>query len=264
MLWMERSWPQIDATPRATPVIVPLGSCEQHGHHLPVGVDTFQVDAIARRVETPRRDRVLLTPTLWLGSSHHHLDFPGTLSIRPSVYSDVLMELARSILRAGFTRIFFLNGHGGNETPAAQALSELVATDDAADAASLAFASWWQITAPGLDAEALSMTTPRISHACEYETSLMMFLHPDLVAKSPATDAPLAIDTPWHRSDLGGRVAVFHRFHRLTASGSMGAPSQATAAKGEGMVDRIVEQVGQFIDDFATWPSPPPIGPRKA
>jgi len=152
-----------------------------HGHHLPVFVDTIQVHSLAEKIERQMGDRVLMAPTLWLGSSHHHKDFPGTLSLAPSVYTRVIQSLALSVLRAGFRRLFFLNGHGGNEILGGQALAELVAENDEADQACLALASWWAVGAEAIAPARHGLTTPFVSHACEYETSLMLALRPELV-----------------------------------------------------------------------------------
>jgi len=248
----------MQAADKNLPVVVPLGSIEQHGQHLPLSVDTTQVTAIAERAEAELRDAALFLPTLWLGCSEHHRDFPGTVSVPPSLYAENIKAIARSILRAGFTRVFFLNGHGGNETPAAQALTELVGEDDAADAAYLVFASWWQVGRDALDPQHHGMQTRAISHACEYETSLMLALRPELVRQGDAREAPPALDTPWFQSGGGGgRVRLFRRFHRLTASGSMGQPSAATAAKGSSMLDALVKDVVSFVRDFSKWPQLP-------
>jgi creatinine amidohydrolase len=171
-------------------VVIPLGSCEQHGRHLPLFVDSIQVTKISERVEERMRERVLVTPNLWLGSSHHHLDFPGTISVRPSLYSQMIAEVARSIIAAGFKRIFFLNGHGGNEVPAAAGLTDLIATDDKADDCYLTFASWWHVGSQGLDPKRHGMKTPYVTHACEYETSMLLFIRPDLVNMSEASVTP--------------------------------------------------------------------------
>jgi creatinine amidohydrolase len=257
MLWHEQTWPAVESFSKETPVIVPLGACEQHGRHLPLFVDTIQVCAVGERVEKRRSEHILLTPTLWLGSSHHHRDFPGTISIRPSVYSQVIADVARSIIAAGFKRIFFLNGHGGNEIPAAAALAELIATDDIAENCYLTLASWWQVGRDALDPKRHGMATPSISHACEYETSLVLYLRPDLVRLAEAKCALPVLSTAWHQSDYGGRVSMFRRFHRLSASGAMGDPSAASAEKGSSILNAVVDEVVAFLDDFAKWPDLP-------
>ena len=263
MWWHEQSWRSIQSLEKNLPVVIPLGSIEQHGHHLPLCVDTAQVTAIAERAEKVLGDDALFLPTLWLGCSDHHKDFPGTVSVRPSLYSEMIKSVARSILSAGFTRLFFLNGHGGNETPAAQALTELTCENDIADAAHLAFASWWQVGRDAITPQKHGMTTPAISHACEYETSLMLALRPELVDQAAAKDYTPVLSTPWYSSGNGGRVRLFHRFHRLTAAGSMGKPGAATADKGRSMLDALAADVVAFLRDFATWPALPPIGGAK-
>jgi len=255
MLWHHLSSPQIDALDRSLPVVVPLGSCEQHGRHLPLWVDSMQVQAVVDRVEPRLGDRAVFLPTLWLGSSHHHLDYPGTISVRPSLYAEVVADVTRSILRAGFTRVFFLNGHGGNELPGHAGLTELIATDDVADAASLAFASWWKVATEALDPARHGLEQPAIAHACEIETSLMLAIHPNLVDTHEIEPSdPRFAAHAWH-CERGGRVSVFHRFHRLTTHGHMGKPEAATAAKGESMLAAVSDAVVEFIHDFASWPT---------
>ena len=259
MWWHERSWPEIEALDKRLPVVVPLGSIEQHGRHLPLSVDTTQVTAIAESAERELGDAALFLPTLWLGCSEHHKDFPGTVSLPPSLYAQNIKSIVRSVLRAGFTRIFLLNGHGGNETPATHALTELVGEDDVADAAYLVFASWWQVGAEALAPQRHGLTTPAISHACEYETSLMLALRPDLVHPDTARDAvPTLSRPPWISSGGGGgHVRMFRRFHRLTATGSMGCPTAASAEKGQSMLAALTADITTFVRDYATWPDLP-------
>ena len=264
MWWHEQSWRTIQSLKKDIPVVIPLGSIEQHGHHLPLCVDTAQVTAIAERAEKALGDDALVLPTLWLGCSEHHMDFPGTVSVRPSLYSEMIKSVARSVLRADFKRIFFLNGHGGNETPASQALTELAGEDDIADAAHMAFASWWQVGRDAIAPKKHAMSTAAISHACEYETSLMLAIRPELVDLAAAKDYKPVLSTPWYSSGDGGKVRLFHRFHRLTAAGSMGQPSAGSADKGRSMLDALVADVVAFIRDFATWSELPPIGRSRA
>jgi len=262
MLWQEKKWPELAEVDRATPVVIPLGSCEQHGHHLPLFVDTIQVTEIAQRVEAQMGDRVLLLPTLWLGSSHHHKDFPGTVSLLPSLYAQLVQQIARSVLDAGFHRLFFLNGHGGNRAPAADALTELVATDDHADNAYLALASWWEVAGKAMHPGGLGLEQSVMGHACEYETSLMMVLRPDLVDATKIGSQPAVLDNAWFHSedDSRKRVSLFRRFHRLTADGALGKPQAASPEKGRALFEGVVTQVVAFLEDFSTWPELPPVG----
>lgn len=258
MKWAELDWPTIQRLDKQLPVVLPLGSVEQHGHHLPLCTDTSQVQAVAEAAEAELRDAALFLPTLWLGSSHHHLDFPGTLSLAPSLYSRVLQELAASILSAGFRRLFFLNGHGGNEVPAAQALSELAVADARAREAHLAMASWWTVGKP--DAAALGMQTDGVTHACEYETSLMLWLRPELVRTDRIRDRAPAPAAKWLAGEK--RVGLYRRFALVTGEGDLGQPSAASAVKGQRLLEAVVADVVAFVRDFAGWEAPRPLGPR--
>lgn len=260
MLWQEQSWPRIREVDKRIPVVVPLGSLEQHGPHLPLIVDTLQVTAIAEAAERRLADRVLLLPTLWLGSSHHHLDFPGTVSLLPSLYSQVIESIALSILQAGFRRVVFLNGHGGNKVPVAQALSELVCGSEIAEDAYLALATWWELNP---EAFRVGMETPAVSHSCEYETSLVLALRPDLVRMDRARKTPMALDNEWVKTESpqSSRVSIYRRFRRLTAPGSMGSPLSASAEKGKRLLAAVVEELVRFLTDISEWPELPPLGP---
>ncbi|MFA9478476.1 creatininase family protein [Phycisphaerales bacterium AB-hyl4] len=258
MKWQEQTWPSIAAMDKATPVVIPLGSIEQHGHHMPLCTDTVQVTAIAERAEAALGERAIFLPPLWLGSSHHHLDFAGTLSLKPTLYTQVIQDLATSVLQAGFRRLFFLNGHGGNETPVAQALTELSDLQPMAADALLAFASWWSVGKP--DATKLGMQSPGITHACEYETSLMLHLRPDLVKQDLASDAPTILDSPWLKGEK--RVTLFRRFSRMTATGSLGQPTAASEAKGASVLEAVSADVVAFVSEFASWSMPETLGPR--
>lgn len=262
MLWHEKSWPDILKLDRNIPVMVPLGSCEQHGHHMPLITDTLQVGAIAEAVEKAIPSKVLALPPLWLGCSHHHLDFAGTVSVNPTTYAAMIKDIVRSILKPGFRRIFFLNGHGGNDSPATHALTELITEDEDADDAYLMFASWWVLSRDKLKAETIGMDTPVLSHACEYETSFVMALRPDLVDKSRIGEPQPWLARPWMKQEWSGLVKGFRRFHRMTGTGPLGDPKTASADKGKAIQEGVVQQVVDFIEDFATWPDMPKLGPK--
>src|SRR6478672_4945148 len=95
-------------------VVLPLGSLEQHGHHLPLLTDSLIGGEVARRAEALLGDTALFLPILWVGASDHHRAFSGTVSISNAVYVDVLIDMLESLIGSGFRRIFLLNAHGGN------------------------------------------------------------------------------------------------------------------------------------------------------
>ena len=255
MYWHELSSPGVDSLDREIPIILPLGSCEQHGRHLPLFVDSLQVTEIASRLEARMPKRVVVAPTLWLGSSHHHLDFPGTISVPPKLYTEMLQSVAKCFLQHGFRRLFFLNGHGGNVIPASQALTDLIVSDERADAACLALSSWWRAAGEAMKPEQHGLETPVLTHACEYETSVMLAIRNDLVHLGEIAADHIERTRPWvAKPRWVGKVDGFHRFYRWTSTGHMGRPEVATREKGLSLLDAITDTLVALIEDFAEWP----------
>ena len=247
------TWQEVEALLATDPVVViPVGAFEQHGHHLPLRVDAHLVGhvceaAVARAAE---RHPTVITPTVWTGFSPHHLDFPGTISLDEHVFSAVVGQIAQSLAGHGFRRIAILNGHGGN----ANLLKNLIQTLRYDHGITAATANYWDFALDELAAWRKS-ESGGIMHACEMETSLMLATEPDLVRMDKAVDVQL------HRSsylgaDLlaGGPVSVAASFRELSSSGVIGAPTLATADRGQALLDAMVTAVAQFIEAFGTWP----------
>src|SRR5882762_10951233 len=179
MLLQEMTWPEISNLSRDIPVVVPVAALEQHGRHMPVFTDSLLAGEVVRRVGAAMSDRVLIAPLMWLGNSHHHLDFQGTLSASPRVYLDLLNDLAENLITHGFRRIVFVNGHGGNITPGKQAIFEIRQRHRDRSDLLLLFASYWDNASP--NAGRPDLVQSQMGHACEWETSMMLRLAPNLV-----------------------------------------------------------------------------------
>ena len=253
MKYGDSCWVDVEQADKDKVVVVPLGSMEQHGHHAPLLTDTYLVSAVAERVEQSLHGEAYFLPTLWLGASDHHLDMPGTTSVPNHIYTLVIKNIVRSICKSGFQRIFFLNGHGGNVTPGTQAITELANESDEYNSVWMALASYWSIAAPAMAPERHGMRTEQLSHACEYETSMMVFLHGELVRMDRVEVSPPLLDSPYFHSERRGRVEVAKRMATWTPTGAMGGPQHATPEKGESLLNAIVEEVILFLNDFATW-----------
>jgi creatinine amidohydrolase len=255
MLHGERKWTETSDSCGKV-IVAPLGSLEQHGHHLPLLTDTMIITEIARRAESELGDEALFLPTLWLGASDHHLAFPGTVSAANNHYVAILEDLVESLIRAEFSRIFLLNGHGGNITPARQALYNVHLRHRDAHDLYLAFSSWWDIAAEqvaaiqGLDAK-------KVTHACEQETSMILRLRPELVAMPEARGANIPFDSSFYFPDFSrpSRVDVPRTFDQLSVTGAFGHPEIATVEKGEALFAAAAREVVAFAREFTTWPA---------
>jgi creatinine amidohydrolase len=208
----DRRWPELIDRPLT--LLVPLGSCEQHGPHLPLGTDTAIAAAIAERVAATVPDALVVAPALTFGASGEHRGFPGTLSIGVDALTHVLVELGRSADR--FDGVVLVNGHGGNRDGVERAVTQL--RGEGRDVL-----AWWPSPPPGADA-----------HAGWTETSVMLVVAPGTVRldlAEPGATEPL--DALWARLRSEGVVAV-------SANGVLGDPRGASAAEGEQLLDAWV------------------------
>jgi creatinine amidohydrolase len=243
-LW-ELRWDEIDALDRhGTLIIIPTGAIEQHGHHLPVDTDIYNSSQIAlraaERASAAEIGPVLVAPPVWWGTSPHHLDYPGTISLRLQTMSDLLVDICASLWRHGFYRILFLNGHGGNIgvlTATALRVSEEIGI-------SPAVVSYWMLVRDVL-VEIGDSPKGGMGHACEMETSLQLYLRGERVAMDQAgPDMPRQL-TSYSCIDFRepGPVMIPWDFVRDSKTGAMGDPTTASHDKGRKIAEAAVERV---------------------
>lgn len=242
---IELSWPAVAALSKDTPVVFPIAALEQHGHHLPVFTDSLLLGEIVRRAKEPLASRVLFAPLMWLGSSDHHLDFAGTLSAAPRTYLDLLDGLAENFVQHGFRRLIFLNGHGGNDVPGRQAVFELRQRHRQRDDLLFLLATYWNLgTKP--HEENSSLHQREMGHACEWETSMMLRLSPQLVGDYSAA-TPMDSGTPFAPATRGWITK------ERTKSGHIGSPHLATAEKGEQLFGVFAADVVSLLERVVRW-----------
>lgn len=188
LLLQEITRAESNARAPQTLLVWPVGALEQHGPHLPVGTDDFQVEALTRAAAAKAQAAipVLVAPTLPFGSSQHHIPFGGTMSIGTETYYRAVSDLAESLIKSGYRRIFIVNGHGGNHE-----LVQLAARDLALrHPVSISAASWWTVAWDALVALDAHKPGRLPGHAGFFESSLMLHLRGELIdaAKLPHRD----------------------------------------------------------------------------
>lgn len=255
MLFANLNYPLINERADDTVIVLPLGAIEQHGPHMAVSTDTDIVTYLAGQAEKALPGQVLLCPTMPFGSSHHHLSFGGTISISPALYTQVIVEMVGSLLQNGFKRIVLLNGHGGNITPVKQALGTLSKDFAQAAEANIALVTYWELAGKPFSGEA-PMESPALSHACEYETSMMLHLFPEKVwmekaerARRPASNGYI----PWEDDEAYRGVTLFKQTAYISSNGSSGEPQKASAEKGRYLLENATEALVTFLRAFSGW-----------
>ncbi|MCC9196873.1 mycofactocin biosynthesis peptidyl-dipeptidase MftE [Arthrobacter sp. zg-Y820] len=212
-------WPDV---PGGATVLIPAGSTEQHGPHLPLDTDTVIAAAVARGVAAElggqkRQGRVVVAPALPYGASGEHQQFPGTVSLGTDALQSVVIELVRS-LSTWAGRIIFVNAHGGNTTALARAVTRLTGEGHTV--------SWVPCLAGAVDA-----------HAGRTETSLMLHLVPESVDTGRAVRGNTAALADLMPAMAAGGVAA------VSASGILGNPEGASAAEGADLLHGAVASV---------------------
>jgi creatinine amidohydrolase len=248
----EMTWPEIRDAARAKRVaVVPIATIEDHGPHLPVDTDLVLCNAACEAAVSLAAGRAVLVPSINHGFSPHHMDFPGATAIGWDTLIRYGVDVCKSLAHHGFERILIVNGHGSN-TPFTDIIARVTVLETGALAAAV---NYW--AAPGVreTAESLreSEKTGGMNHACEFETSMYLALHPELVDMTKAVHELSYRPTKNYWTDLiggDGPLAMMEPWSTLTESGVMGDPTKATAEKGRKLLDAAACGLVELIDEL--------------
>jgi creatinine amidohydrolase len=209
--------------------VLPVGSLEQHGEHLPIGTDSLLVETVCLRAAGLAHTDVVVAPTVWTGLSPHHVRLGVTVTLEP----ELLLELTRQIvrcLRPWFRDVMIVNGHGGNRGwLGALALAE-----------ECPFVNYWELVEASLLGDLFPVDLGSVGHAGQVETSAMLTIAPELVGTaSPAFEPITRANDPFLLPDMG-------------ASGVLGDPAAASLAAGEEFIGIACRALADLLDALAT------------
>jgi creatinine amidohydrolase len=243
------TWPEMNEAIAAQKlVILPTGSTEQHGRHLPLDVDVFLCESVCLEVGKRAADRVLVLPPIAYGLNLHHIDFPGTIHIEPEIFIAFCVNITKSVAYHGFQKILLVNGHGSN-TP----LIDLVARKTVLATQSLCFATgYYQFPQEAFRSVRESEIT---AHADEFETSLYLHLAPERVRMNLAVEDNDRMGKFVSSDSTSNYPVRFNDYWgRWTKTGVHGNPTKATAEKGKIIFEAAVSSLVRLVDELRSWP----------
>jgi creatinine amidohydrolase len=256
------TWPEVnEAVRQEKAILLPIGSVEQHGHHLPLDVDVELASAVCYAAGERAPETMLVLPPVSYGYTHHVMDYPGTINVSPTTFVNLLIDIGTSVAYHGFTRIVMVNGHGSNHPLVEQAARQVTLSTGAL----CLNISWWQLIAEYWNEEVRESGPGGCAHACELETSMYMHVDGDRVRTDRIRGAlPEYLDleggTEWQKVDLtlgSGPVTLVEWTSTMSETGSFGAPELATPEKGRLVFERTVERVVDMVAWFRARPAPP-------
>ena len=239
----ELAWPDIkEFLAVHQSVIIPVGSCEQHGPHLPLDTDAYDAFWLSLKAAEAAQC-ALVAPPIYYGVSSYHMDFPGTITLESHTLEQLTYEAAISLIKHGFKKIVFENGHGGN-TPSLEATAQKIKADTNAFVA---------IDSISLIPDFIekSIETPYDAHAGEFETSTSLANREKFVVKEriqkPKIKFPNSKYTQIGLKSSGPKVLWNLRTKEVSDIGVIGDPTKASKKKGEAAWKLEIERFTDFL-----------------
>jgi creatinine amidohydrolase len=247
----QMTWPEIrDVVKEDRVVVVPIGTLEDHGPHLPIDTDCAIITEICRRAcDRVPVDTVLL-PTVTHGYSPHHRDFPGSINIAWDTFVRYLTDITGSLVHHGFRRIILANGHGSN-MPLVNVAARLTIVEHPDVLCCDYFYLYTPAGTKAIESLRESEFPGGMAHACELETSIYLALAPGLVQMDKAEK-----DISQPRSDyfymdwFNGPGSMMEYWSTLSRTGTMGDPTLATADKGHLLLDAATDELVMVVGEM--------------
>ena len=248
-------WPEVnEAVDKGLIVILPVGTVEQHGPHLPIKMDMWTAPEIAAEAARRRPDRLLVMPVVPYGFTTHVMDFPGSVTVHPETFTRYVVDVLKSVCYHGFKKLIVINGHGSNIPPLELAARRVMLETDAL----VSLTSWWPLlnTNDGATEKWRESDFPGgTGHAGEAESSLGLYLDDELVDMTQAKS-----ELTWTNQQKSkfefvdlfgvGPVSLSNWTSTFTESGVSGAAELATKEKGETIFEEAVGNLIEWADEF--------------
>ena len=240
MTWQDAK----DAFAQTELAIIPTGSFEQHGPHMTFEVDTARAYGFGKLLAERMHPRVILAPPISFGVSYHHMKFPGTITLRADTFQSIIYDVVWSLREHGIKQFFIVNGHGGNK-------SSLGVVDEKMRHELGVQIAWSSFTLLAVESRKWYAKTDMTGHACEGETSQVMYLAPHIVRPERLTQGAVK-GYPYKFMGKGNNSSfqVPYTFDEITDNGALGDSTQASAERGQAIVEEALDKAVEFLTDF--------------
>lgn len=243
---MEMTWEEVkDLLNKTDIVLIPIGSLEQHGPHLPLATDTILAYEVAKKVA--EKLKAALAPAIPFGISAEHINFSGTISLSPDTFISLIRDICKSLVRHGFRKIIFINAHGGN----AGILATMIQALREEFKATFILANIWELVTEEFQRIRESKEC-KMGHADEFETSLFLAVDMSKVRlnkirmEREKSLYKLCAD-PFIKMN---KVQIAWLTEDLSESGVIGDPSKASKEKGELLINDIINNLFKFLNNL--------------
>lgn len=239
-LLTEMTWPEVkEALATVSLAIIPIGAHEQHGPHMKESCDAVLAAEMAKKLAERLYPHVLVTPTVNMGVSIHHIHFPGTITLQPDTLVRVLRDMVWSLRQHGIMQFLFLNSHGGNQSTLNVACTTLTHELDV----DIYFA---KTTASAKEAMQKHISSALYGHSCEREVSEALYLAPHLVHTDRLEKGDIQ-EGNWRLLRPGNAVQGTYQYEEMTANGCIGDATKSSYEAGREIVEEALDNLADSL-----------------
>lgn len=231
------TWPEVkEALTTVKLAIIPIGAHEQHGPHLTENCDAVLAQAMAIRLAERLHPFSIVTPTVNMGVSVHHINFPGTITLKPSTLISILRDMVWSLKQHGITNFLFLNAHGGNQSTLSVACLELSHELDV-------HVYYAKTTSSAKKAIKEHIESKLFGHSCEREVSEALYMAPEIVRTDQLQKGAIVEEGNWKLLRPGQAIQGTYQYNEMTSNGCIGDATKASLEIGEAIVEEALDEM---------------------
>ncbi|MGR3765944.1 creatininase family protein [Rossellomorea sp. NS-SX7] len=238
------TWEEVEEALKTVKMaIIPVGAHEQHGPHMAESCDAVLATEMAKKLAERMHPHVLVTPTINMGVSPHHLNFPGTISLKPDTLIAILRDIVQSLKHQGIKKFLFLNAHGGNQAALGVA-STVLSQEEGVDI------YYAKTTSSAKESINQYIQSPIFGHSCEREVSEALYLAPYLVRPDKLESGDFCEGGRYTQLRPGKAIQGFYRYEEMTKNGCIGDATKATREIGEKIVLEATENIAESLKEL--------------